>query len=156
MLRDREALGTGARLAALLGTALLVFGCTPRPLVELYHVGTGQVTVMTESVEPSCRASAGTRCPFWFAPEIRVTVDGVVRVYRFPPRLRFEDSPEYVETRFPSRRVLKMQLDEAGLIWLLPADATGPAGRVTTRQLPGFPVAPQASTSFVVGSRTRG
>jgi hypothetical protein len=122
--------------------ALLCGGCTPRPLIVFFNQSQQLITLVPGGDQQPCEIKPRAQCSFWFGEYIRIKTATGAKFYRFPEGLSFLDSEEFVEFKPVSRRILTMQIDATGSIYLLPAGSSGPLDTPYRNQLPGFPIRP--------------
>jgi len=125
-----------------IGIALMAAGCTPLPEIELYNHAAVPMMVSPGDQE-SCQLAQGGRCVFRFVTKVRIGIHDRNYDYDFPGSLRTEMSEEWVEFRPISRHVVKMQIEADGVIYILPATASGSVAQPPARQREGFPLRPR-------------
>lgn len=130
------------RVALSLAAALAATACTPVPEIWLFNRSDVVLVVLPEG-RAECRLLPGLRCVFDLPHSNRIVLRGGAQEaeYMIPGRLRYDNSPEYVE--LAARRTIKMQIEPDGTISILPA-AAQQVGPALDPQPAGFPLRPVA------------
>jgi hypothetical protein len=134
-------------IAIVIGVQLFGTGCTPRPEVELFSNAKSTLTVLTGDAEP-CELAPKGLCRFPLKYRLQVRRNGVEYEYRMPADLSTETSSDWIEFRAVSRRIIKLQIEDDGTIYILNPRSSG----VTATHGPqrhGFPLGPQPGAEKV-------
>jgi hypothetical protein len=127
---------TALVLILLVGMATTT-ACIPAPELRLYNNTDSQISVF------GCQAGVKGTCAFVYAAEFSVEVGNRTYSYALPDDLRWENHADWVEQRLPATVRIKMQIENDGRIFILPASAAGPQPPASLRQRAGFPVVPR-------------
>jgi hypothetical protein len=117
--------------------------CTPRPEYQLYNNTAETIEVKPDDGEGCAAAPRGGPCAFRSFGAFRVIMRARSSWYTLPEGLRYEGSREWVEVRPISKHVIKLQLDDDGKIFILPASALSVVPGPHARQRTGFPLRPR-------------
>lgn len=127
---------------AVIGLAMLTHvACSPRPRIWLFNNTGATIAILTES-EVRCSAQQGESCVFWYSDSFFVRVGRSDYRYSFPDGLNYESRPEWIASEFPSRRIIKLQIDSDRAVFILRATAVGIEKPPHSPQRAGFPLHP--------------
>ena len=115
--------------------------CIQVPYVEVYNAT--ESLIAADSKGASCQAEAGTICRFPYSPELTIQSQGKKWRYSYsPPGRTVEEQTRYLESRGFLERVIRLRLDNDGMIYLvLPHGPWLSTGHQPYR----FPLHPQAA-----------
>lgn len=125
----------------LLLAALTVQACIRQAEVEVFNATGDPVKLSVPQQEP-CSLLPGELCKRWYRPSLTVKSDTHVWSCEIAPlKLTGEEADRFIERRGFSARIIRLRLEEGGMIRVLPVGSSW-AGAVET-QPRGFPLRPQ-------------